>query len=330
MSHPSSSDRVPFHSIAAVALVSLILASVGAGPAHAGDPAGQAAVLRMGDQKGGSEALMKAAGVLEDLPYKIEWRQFPAAAPLLEALNAGAVDGAFAGDAPTTFALAAGVRARVIAANRADGGSTAILVAANSPIRDFADLKGKRIATGRGSIGHYLVLAAGRRLGWGANDVTFAFLPPADGKAALDSGSVDAWSSWSIYVAQATLADGSRIVVDGKGLLSGLTFQVASEAAIAGKRAALADYVGRLARARRWAASHIEEYAKAWAAETGVSEAVAAQAYRMEPMTPVAIDAGVVADEQRTADLYADAGIIPGRFAVAQSFDPSFNDSIGR
>jgi sulfonate transport system substrate-binding protein len=36
--------------------------------------------LRVGDQKGNSQAVMEAAGVLRDVPYKIEWKEFPAAA----------------------------------------------------------------------------------------------------------------------------------------------------------------------------------------------------------------------------------------------------------
>src|SRR5437764_1369263 len=70
----------------------------------AGTPSDTA--LKIGDQKGGSQAVMEAAGVLKDLPYRVEWRQFPAAAPLLEALNAGAIDSGFAGDAPPPFAFA--------------------------------------------------------------------------------------------------------------------------------------------------------------------------------------------------------------------------------
>ena len=66
-------------------------------------------MLKVGDQKGGVQSVMEAAGLLVDLPYRIEWSQFPAAAPLLEALNAGAIEVGYAGDAPTTFALAAGI-----------------------------------------------------------------------------------------------------------------------------------------------------------------------------------------------------------------------------
>ena len=67
------------------------------------------AVLRVGDQKGNAQAVMEAAGVLKDVPYKIEWKEFPAAAPLLEALSAGAIDTGLVGDAPFTFAAAANV-----------------------------------------------------------------------------------------------------------------------------------------------------------------------------------------------------------------------------
>src|ERR1700716_4589305 len=107
--------------------------------------------VRVGDQKGNSQAVMEAAGVLKDVPYKIEWKEFPAAAPLLEALSAGAIDTGLVGDAPFTFAAAANVPVRAIAAIRQSGDGLAILVPSESRIQNFDDLKGKKIATGRGS-----------------------------------------------------------------------------------------------------------------------------------------------------------------------------------
>lgn len=47
------------------------------------DVAAAQTILRVGDQKGNSQAVMEAAGVLKDVPYKIEWKEFAAAAPLL-------------------------------------------------------------------------------------------------------------------------------------------------------------------------------------------------------------------------------------------------------
>src|ERR1700680_4303419 len=84
--------------------------------------------LRVGDQKGNSQAVMEAAGVLKDVPYRIEWKEFPAAAPLLEARGAGAIETGVVGDAPFTFAAAANVPIKAIGAVRQTQEGLAILV----------------------------------------------------------------------------------------------------------------------------------------------------------------------------------------------------------
>ncbi|MBV9811495.1 MAG: ABC transporter substrate-binding protein, partial [Acetobacteraceae bacterium] len=216
-----------------------------------------AVLLRVGDQKGGAESLMKAADALDGLPYRIAWNQFAAAAPVLEALNAGAVDLALAGDAPVTFALAAGMQARIVGATRSSGAGTAIVVPNGSPIRALADLKGRSVGVNRGSIGHALVLAVAVEQGWGTGGIKVVNLLPNEAKTAVSTGAIDAWSSWGVYIAQATLVDGYRTIVDAThGRLSGLSYVVATEAAIADKRAALLDFNRRLAAARRWAADN--------------------------------------------------------------------------
>lgn len=292
----------------------------------AGIPAGT--VLKVGDQKGGSQSVLEAAGLLKDLPYAIEWRQFPAAAPLLEALNAGAIETGYAGDAPTTFALAAGARAKIIAAVRSTNRNTAILVPANSPIRSVADLKGRTIGTSRGSIGHYLLLAAGREAGLAPGDVRLASLLPTDAKTALAGGSIDAWATWGIYTAQATLRDGLRVLVNGEKRMSGLNYQSATLDAIATKREALADLVGRLAVARQWALDNIDAYSEHWGRTVGVDTDIARDAFANDRFRAVPIDPRVLADQQATADLWHGTGIIPVRVDSGAVFDPSFNTAL--
>src|ERR1700726_3667810 len=99
--------------------------------------------LRVGDQKGNARAVMEAAGVLKDVPYRIEWKEFAAAAPLLEALGAGAIETGVVGDAPFTFAAAANVPVKAIGAIRQSQEGLAVLVPRESPIRGFEDLRGK-------------------------------------------------------------------------------------------------------------------------------------------------------------------------------------------
>jgi sulfonate transport system substrate-binding protein len=319
---------MPVSSTVAVSRRGLLLGSA-ALLGGAAAPLSADTVLRAGDQKGGCQAVMKAAGVLADVPYTIAWKQFPAAAPVLEALNAEAVDLAPASDSPTTFALAAGVPGRVIGATRGSGAGTSVIVPAASPIRTVEDLRGKKIGTNRGSVGHALVLAIIEKQGWSPDDIRIANLMPADAKAALASGAIDAWSTWNTYVAEARLNDGARVVISGAGLLSGLSFITATRTAIEARPAALRDYLRRLDIAWRWAAANPDAYAAALAAEIGVTVPVAKLAFQTDVPVPVAIDDAVVAAEQRTADRYLAARLLHERLDAAGVFDRSFNDAVG-
>ena len=282
-------------------------------------------VLRIGDQKGGNKSLMQAAGVLPGIEQRIEWHIFAAAAPLLEALNAGAIDCGGVGDAPFAFARAAGIRAKAVAATRSSGASTALLVPAGSTARSFADLKGRRIGTGKGSVGHFLVLAARDRAGLAPGDIELAFLSPADAKAAFVSGAIDAWSTWGPYVYLALAQNRARILLDGQGLMSGLSYTVASERAIGEKRNILSVFLQRLNAALRWGLGHVDAYAAAWAQETGVPVDVARQTLLARGFAPAPIDAAMIADQQRTVDLYVKEGVLPARYEAVSGFDASFN-----
>src|SRR5260370_11221897 len=174
--------------------------------------------LRVGDQKGNSQDVMEAVGVVKDVAYKIEWKEFPAAAPLREALGAGAIETGLVGDAPFTFAAAANVPAKAIGAIRQSREGLAILVPRESRIHSFDDLRGKKIATGRGSIGHQLIFAALESRGWSASDVQIVFLAPSDAKVAYTQGSVDAWSTWEPYVSQEEVLFQSRRVTHANRL----------------------------------------------------------------------------------------------------------------
>ncbi len=280
--------------------------------------------LVVGDQKGGSRALMEAAGVLSDVPYAIDWKEFAAAAPLMEAMNAGAIDTGVVGDAPFTFAKAAGMHAKAVAAVRQNLAGLAILVRGASPISTVNDLKGKTIATGRGSIGHQLVLALAEKHGWAKDDVKTIFLLPPDAKVAYSSGSVDAWATWEPYVAQEEILFGARRVATAEDLMPGLTYQAASDVAIAGKRALLRDFIDRLSKARAWSLTHTDAYADAWATLVGLDPVIPRLWLSRARITVVPIDESVVADEQKTIDLYRRSGLIKTDLKASDLFDRSF------
>ncbi len=196
--------------------------------ARRADLASAQTTLRVGDQKGNSQAVMEAAGVLKDVPYKIEWKEFPAAAPLLEALSAGAIETGLVGDAPFTFAAASGVPVKAIAAMRQSREGLAILVP-----EQFADQEFRRSARQEDRDRPRLdrPSADPRRArearDGSASDVQIAFLAPSDAKVAYTQGSVDAWSTWEPYVSQEEVLFKSRRVITAEGLTPGLGFQVA-------------------------------------------------------------------------------------------------------
>jgi sulfonate transport system substrate-binding protein len=288
-------------------------------------PAG--ATLRVASQKGSTKAVMLASHALDGAPYRVEWSEFAAAAPLLEALGANAVDVGLAGDAPFFFAYANGARIHAVQAGESssEGSAVAILVPRNSPLRGAADLRGKRIATGRGSIGHYLVLRVLEQAGIPVSDVTLVFLSPADAKAAFASGAVDAWSTWAVYIPLVTQRGQGRVLVDGHGLLTGYAFSAATDAAISGKRAILADFLRRQAVAYRWALAHQPQYAQALAQETGVDPDIADTVVRMNSFVPVPIDGAMVAEEQDLLRRFVAADAIGKLPDVPAALDSSFD-----
>ena len=300
----------------------LLLIALVFGTAHADD----LQPLRVANQKSTLKALLEVSGELKDVPYAIQFSEFPAAAPLGEALNAGAVDIGALGDAPYVFALGAGASLKVVSIIHAQGrNTTAILVPKNSPIREVSDLKGKRIVTTRGSIGHYLAIKALRNVGLSTQDVEFVFLLPSESRLVLDNGTADAWSTWDPFTTVVTAQSQARVLVSGSHLLSNHLYLAATQQAIADKRPQLDDFVARIDRAFRWSNEHPAEYAAAQARITGLPLAVHLEVAKATQMQPVLIDDAVVSGLQATADIYREEGLLTRRIDVSQGFDKRFN-----
>jgi len=289
-------------------------------------PSNDQVVLNIGDQKGNMRAQLEASGALKNITYKINWYEFPAAAPVAEALKVDAIDIGYLGDAPFIFANSNGGTAKAIAVYKADPYPVAILVPQNSPIKSAKDLKGKSLAFNKGSISHLLTLKALEKQGLKPEDVTFKFLPPADGKLAVANGSVDAWVVWDPYTAYAELKDHFRVVVNGRGLYSGYTFLAATNKSLINqsKRAVIQDFVYRLKDSQIWANQHEDEFGKAYAKITGLPEDVGIKAFKRRNASWEPIDSEVIKVSQGTADFYTKYKLINKKFDVTSSFDTGF------
>ncbi|MEU6129648.1 ABC transporter substrate-binding protein [Saccharopolyspora sp. NPDC047091] len=294
-------------------------------PPPVGDDELRRVRLRVGDQKGNSQSLLRSAG-LDRAPYAIEWATFTSGPPLLEAASAGAIDIGGVGNTPPLFAAAAKREVKVVSASKGNVTSDALIVPRDSPLRRVEDLRGKKIALARGSSAHGQVLLSLRKVGLTPDDVQLVILQPADALGAFNGGEVDAWAIWDPYFAQVQLETGAKVLTDGTGISNGLDFQVASDEALAdaAKNTALADYVVRVAQAQLFSDSHRAERARAWAEDTGLPIEVTRRATDAGPNLPIPLDDAVVRSSQELADAFVQAGEIPRSFDFAEYVDTRF------
>jgi sulfonate transport system substrate-binding protein len=290
----------------------LLLASFAAVPARAEDKPTE---IRIGTQKGGFFPAVRQRHSVEDafkpLGIEIKWVDFQFGPPLLEAINAGSVDFGFVGDSPPIFAQAGDAGIRYVAAVKSDGNTQAIIVPQNSPIKTLADLKGKRIAFGKGSSAHNLLVAALEKAGIAWSDITPAPLAPADATAAFVQGSVDAWSIWDPYLALAELKEHARVIAFDKDVHKPNAFYIARSDFVEKQPALVARLNSVFASEGHWADTHHEEVAKAQAEATGVDIEAIRRFVDRSNYRVVPVDDEVVRSQQAVADRFVKLGLIP-------------------
>jgi sulfonate transport system substrate-binding protein len=280
--------------------------------------------LQVGDQKGGTESLLRAAGALNNLPYKVVFSTFTSGPPQVEAATAGKIDFAITGNTPPIFGAASNAKIKVVSAYDGSGHGDRILVPTDSSIRSVADLRGKRIALGKGSSAHGNVLAQLDRVGLKPSDVTLVFLQPADALGAFTQHQVDAWAIWDPYTAQAEADIPTRSIAEATGVTNGAGFGIASDEALADpkRNTALSDLLVRYAKAAHWANDNLDQWAKDYAAAVGLDPKVSAASQERSLRLPVALSDQLVGSEQKLADLFAQSKQI--------STAPQFTDWVDR
>mgnify|MGYP000290627516 FL=1 len=193
-------------------------------------------VLRIGYQK--SSALitvLKAKGTLEPLlaakGIKVSWHEFSTGLPLLEALNLGNIDfSADVADTVPVFAQAAGAQITYVAQEAPSPKAQAIVVRADSAIRQVSDLKGKKVGVAKAAGGHYLLIAALEKAGLSFKDIEPAYLSPADGRAAFEKGAIDAWVVWDPFLSAVKVQSQARVLSVARDTASYQRYYLAADA----------------------------------------------------------------------------------------------------
>jgi sulfonate transport system substrate-binding protein len=279
------------------------------------------AEIRIGTQKGGFFPAVRQRRSVEDafkpLGVEIKWIDFQFGPPLLEAINVGSVDFGYVGDSPPIFAQAGGARVRYVAAVKSDGNTQAIIVPQDSPIKTLADLKGKRVAFGKGSSAHNLLVAALEKAGLSWSDITPAPLAPGDATVAFLKGAVDAWSIWDPYLALSELKEHARVIAFDKDVHKPNAFYIAGSDFVEKYPALVAQLNSVFASEGRWADTHHEEVAQAQANATGVDIEAIRRFVDRSNYRVVPVDDEVIKGQQAVADRFARLGLIPKPVNVA-------------
>jgi sulfonate transport system substrate-binding protein len=287
--------------------------------------------LQVGDQKGNTEALLRAAGALDNLPYRVVFSTFTSGPPQVEAATAGKIDFAITGNTPPIFGAASNAKVKVVSAYDGGGTGDQILVHADSPIKTVADLRGKTIAVGKGSSGHGNILGQLDKAGLTTSDVKLVFLQPADALSAFTQHQADAWAIWDPYTAQAEAQLPVRSIAQAKGVTNGYWFGVASDQALADpkRNTALQDLLVRFEKAVRWAQDHPQQWADSYAAAVGLDPKVAAVVQGRSLRLPTELDDDIVASEQKLADRFAASGQIASPAPKFDNWvDRRYNDAL--
>ncbi|MFL9883902.1 sulfonate ABC transporter substrate-binding protein [Paraburkholderia agricolaris] len=310
--------RISLH-IAATLLAALATLSANAQSSNgkANEPAN---VLRIGYQKSGLLAILKAQGSLDEklkpLGYSIKWFEFPAGPQLLEALNANSLDFGYTGAPPPVFAQAGGVRFVYVGAEPSGRHAEAILVRGDSTLRSVAELKGKRVALQKGSSSNYLLLEALKKAGLRYEDVRPVYLAPADARAAFESGTVDAWAIWDPYYASAQQTLKARALVDYSELNSPYNFYEATSEFAQQHPDVIGAILGQLRITGLWVNDHPVETAALIAPKVGLDQKLVETWVRRYPYGTTAVTDEIVRSQQIVADAFYGAHLIPQKITV--------------
>jgi sulfonate transport system substrate-binding protein len=285
------------------------------GSATGADSASKPSTVRIGYQKYGTINILKADGGLDkrlaEQGIKIEWTEFPGGPQLLEALNVGSIDIGHTGEAPPIFAQAAGAPLVYLAHEPASPKSEGILVPKDSGIQTVADLKGKKVALNKGSNVHYLLVKLLEKAGVAYTDIETVYLPPADARAAFESGKVDAWVIWDPFFAAAKTATGARLLADGTDVVSNYEFYLASRS-FAEKYPDIIDILlDEANKIDEWAKNNQKELAEKLSPQLGIDVpslelASGRRLYGVQPIDQAVIDA-----QQQIADTFRKLELIP-------------------
>ena len=160
----------------------------------------------------------------------VKWSSFLAGPQMNESFASGEQDIGLMGDAPAIIGRAAGIDTRIIGRTSSGPTALAVVVGKHSPISSPGGLRGKKVATVKGSYAHHLLTIVLRNSGMTTDDIRFLNMSQGDIATALEQGDIDAAAVWEPLITRLSDQGTARVLVDGTGLKKGILVMVATKA----------------------------------------------------------------------------------------------------
>ena len=269
-------------------------------------------------------AALEARGNLErglaPLGFRVQWLEFLAGPQQFEAFNAGALDLATTAESPAVFAQAAGGPVAYIGKTSTNGKLVSLLVPVNSEAKSVADLKGKKVAFQKSSIGHYLLIKALEEQGLKIDDVEGVNLAPPDANVAFGRSRVDAWFIWEPFVTRAIQAGNARVLLNGDKLRDTTNFYTTTTTFAKEHPDVLRVFLDRLHEEEAWSAAHPREMAELLATKLGLDVPTAIAMHGQTSWGVFPVTEHDVKIQQVVADTWFRTGFLPRRIDVRGGF----------
>lgn len=155
-----------------------------------------------------------AHDLLEKANVDLQLIKFTSGPAAFQALQAGSIDAAQGGMTTYYMGTTRGLDIRWVYNYGDYSPIEGLVVGKDSKVRDFKELKGKKITYPAGSTQHLAHLYALRRAGMAVGDVEVVPLQPPQGLAAVINGDVEGGWFWDPFVTQAMDKGARRIVIN--------------------------------------------------------------------------------------------------------------------
>lgn len=275
--------------------------------------------IRVGYQSCDPLDLLRNSDVIKKFSGKVNWSQFVAGPPLVQALLAGSIDVGEVGDTPPIFAQSASNNFVYIAQEPPSPDSEAIIVHQASDIHDLAGLKGKKIAVTRGSNANWLLLAALKKVGLTIKDVQPVFLPPAIAQSAFNTGRVDAWAIWDPFLAIVQANNTVRTLTTGKGIVANRTFYIANKEFVKNNPQLVKRFIASLSENDQLITQDKTKFIKYLQGVSGLSPQILTVILDRYNFGATLIQPDAIIEQQKIADSFFEQHLIPTKINVQDS-----------